>query len=121
MKAKFIVALVLAMVLILAFATVAAAAVSQDIIDQIIEDAQDGYINGNWSAEEIEAAIQYVQNNPTLKDYTKILGTLQDYLASLGPGEQGGQLAFTGGEMILILGAGLGLVGSGLFLRRRHA
>src|SRR5665647_367085 len=54
--------------------------------------------------------------------YSAIQGVLEDYLASLqGPGEQGGQLAFTGGEIILILGAGAGLIGSGALLRRRRA
>src|SRR5665647_1041523 len=58
--------------------------------------------------------------------YSAIQGVLEDYLASLqgpgeqGPGEQGGQLAFTGGEIILILGAGAGLIGSGALLRRRR-
>jgi hypothetical protein len=122
MKAKLIVALVLAIVLILAFAAVAYASVSQATIDSIIQDAKDGHIDGHWTAEEVEAALAYVQNDPTLKDYTKIEGALEDYLASLqGPGEQGGELAYTGGEMILILGAGLGLIGSGAVLRRRRA
>ena len=49
-------------------------------------------------------------------------GVLEDYLESIkAPGEQGGQLAFTGGEIILILGAGAGLIGSGALLRRRRA
>ena len=47
---------------------------------------------------------------------------LEDFLASLqAPGEQGGELAFTGGEVVLILGAGLGLIGSGAYLRRRRS
>jgi len=47
---------------------------------------------------------------------------LQEYLASLvAPGAQGGQLAFTGSEVLLILGAGAGLIGSGVLLRRRRA
>ena len=67
--------------------------------------------------------MRYVENNPLLRRSTpKIKGVLEDYLASLqGPGEQGGQLAFTGGEIILILGAGAGLIGSGALLRRRRA
>jgi hypothetical protein len=122
MKAKFVGALTLAVILLLVFAVVASAAVPQSTIDAILKDAQDGQISGNWSPAEIRAALAYVENNPTLSHYTKIKGVLQDYLASLqAPGEQGGQLAFTGGEMILILGAGVGLIGSGAILRRRRA
>lgn len=122
MKAKFIGALTLALILLLVFAVAASAAVPQSTIDAIIQDAKDGHIDGNWKASEIRAALAYVENNPTLDQYSKIKGVLEDYLASLqAPGEQGGELAFTGGEMILILGAGVGLIGSGALLRRRRA
>jgi len=121
MKARFVVVLALALLLLLAFSAVAFA-VSQATIDAIIEDAKDGTIDGNWTAEEIQAALAYVQNNPTLDQYTEIQGTLEDFLASLqAPGEQGGELAFTGGEVIVILGAGLGLIAGGAYLRRRLA
>ena len=122
MKVKLMGALTLAVVFLLVFAVVAQASVSQDIIDQIIADAEDGHIDGNWTVAEIRAAIQYVENNPILDQYSRILGALEDYLASLlGPGEQGGQLSFTGGEMFVILGAGAGLIASGALLRRRRA
>jgi hypothetical protein len=115
-------ALTIAVLLLLVFAMVAQAAVPQSTIDAIIKDAADGRIDGNWTTAEIRAALRYVEQNPLLKQYSKIRGVLEDYLASLqGPGEQGGQLAFTGGEIILILGAGAGLIGSGALLRRRHA
>jgi hypothetical protein len=122
MKAKLIGAITLALLLLLVFAVVAQAAVPQSTIDAIIQDAQDGTIDGNWTAAEINAALAYVEDNPTLDQYSEIKGTLEDYLASLqAPGEQGGELAFTGGEIVLILGAGLGLIGSGAVLRRRRA
>lgn len=122
MKAKLVGVLLLTLVLLLAFAAVASAAVSQDTIDAIIDDARDGLVDGGWSAEEIRAALAYVQNNPTEDEYGNVGGTLEDYLASLqAPGEEGGELAFTGAEMIIVLGAGLGLIGSGALLRRRRA
>jgi len=121
MKAKLIGAITLALVLLLVFAVVAQAGVSQATIDAILKDAKDGHIDGNWTAAEIRAALAYAQNNPILSQYSHVKGVLEDYLASLqGPGEQGGQLAFTGGEIILILGAGAGLIGSGALLRRRR-
>ena len=121
MKAKFLGAMTLALLIILVFAVVAQAAVPQSVIDAIIKDAADGHIEGNWTTAQIRAALRYVENNPILDKYSKIKGVLEDYLASLqAPGEQGGQLAFTGGEIILILGAGAGLIGSGALLRRRR-
>jgi hypothetical protein len=121
MKAKLVGAITLAVVLLLVFAVVAQAGVKQGTIDKIIRDALDGRIDGNWTADEIRAALRYAENLPTLEEVTLVKGVLEDYLASLqGPGEQGGQLAFTGGEIILILGAGAGLIGSGALLRRRR-
>ena len=121
MKAKLMGAITLAVVLLLVFAVVAQAAVPQSVIDAIVKDAADGHIDGNWTTAQIRAALRYVENNQILDKYSKIKGVLEDYLASLqAPGEQGGQLAFTGGEIILILGACAGLIGSGALLRRRR-
>ena len=120
MKAKLMGVITIAVLLLLVFAVVAQAGVSQGTIDQIIKDARDGQIDGNWSVAQIRAALRYVENNPLEEEYGLVAGVLEDYLASLqGPGEQGGQLAFTGGAIILILGAGAGLIGSGALLRRR--
>jgi hypothetical protein len=122
MKAKLMGAIMIAVLLLLVFAVVAQAGVSQGTIDQIIKDARDGQIDENWSVAQIRAALRYVQNNALEEEYGRVAGVLEDYLASLqGPGEQSGQLAFTGGEIILILGAGAGLIGSGALLRRRRA
>ena len=101
------------------------AAVPQSVIDAIVKDANDGHIDGNWTTAQISAALRFVKNNPLSDEYEpKVEGVLADYLASLqAPGEkpgQGGELAFTGGEIILILGAGAGLIGSGALLRRRR-
>jgi len=122
MKSKLIVAIALSLLLILVFAVAAQAAVSQSVIDAIIEDAQDGTIDGDWSAAEIRAALAFIQNNPIYQQYSAIEGVLEDYLASLqAPGTQGGQLAFTGGEVLLFLAAGAGLIGGGAILRRSRA
>jgi hypothetical protein len=122
MKAKLIVAIMLAAVAMMVFAAVAYAAVSQDTIMAILDDADDnGMIDGDWTEAEINAALEFVRNNPTYQMYTEYEGILEDYLASLqAPGEEPGELAFTGGEILMLLGAGAGLAGSGALLRRRR-
>ena len=122
MKAKLVGALVLALILVLVLSTVAMAGVSQATINAIIKDAQDGTLDGHWTAAEIRAALAYIENNPVYEQYSAIKGVLQDYLASLqAPGEQSGQLAFTGSNIVLVLGAGAALIGGGALLRRRRA
>ena len=122
MKAKLVGTLVLALILVLVLSTVAMAGVSQATIDAILKDAQDGTLDGHWTAAQVNAALAYVENNPTLEQYSAIKGVLQDYLASLqAPGEQSGQLAFTGSNLVLALGAGAALIGGGILLRRRRA
>lgn len=122
MKGKLLVAVTVALLLVLVFAVVAGAKVSQATIDAIIDDAADGTIDGNWKANQVRAALTYVQNNPLEQQYSAVQGVLEDYLASLqAPGEQGGELAFTGGEVFLILAAGAALIGGGALLRRRRA
>jgi hypothetical protein len=122
MKAKLIIAVLLAAVAMMVFAAVAYAAVSETTILAILDDASDGTIDGkNYSPEEIQAALDYVRTHPDYQQYTDYEGILEDYLASLqAPGEEEGELAFTGGEILLLLGAGAGLAGSGAFLRRRR-
>lgn len=122
MKVKLMTAIAMALLVVLVFAVAAQAGVSQATIDQIIKDAQDGTIDGSWSAAEIQAALAYIQDNPMYQQYTDIEGVLEDYLASLqDPGAQDGQLAFTGGAVLLILAAGAGLIGGGTLLRRSAA
>jgi hypothetical protein len=122
MKAKLLGAIVLALILVLVLSTVAMAGVSQATINAIIKDAQDGTLDGHWTAAEIRAALAYVENNPVYEQYSRIKGVLQDYLASLqAPGEQSGQLAFTGSNIVLAFGAGAALIGGGILLRRRRA
>jgi hypothetical protein len=119
MSKLIIVALVT--VLVLAVAAVAYA-VSQSVIDAIIDDAQDGTIDGDWTVEELMAALAYLRDDPLYKQYTDIEGVIEDYLAGLqDPGVAGAdELAFTGAEILLLLGAGAGLAGSGALLRRRR-
>ena len=122
MRVKLLGAIAIALLLILMFAVVAQAAVPQSVIDAIIKDAQDGTIDGNWTAAEIRATLAYIQDNPVYQQYSDLEGVLEDYLASLqAPGEQGGQLAFTGGEVFLVLAAGAALIGGGALLRRSQA
>jgi hypothetical protein len=122
MRIKLLGVIAVALLLVLVFATVAMAAVPQSVIDAIIADAEDGTIDGNWTAAEINAALAYIQDNPDLQQYSDLEGVLEDYLASLqAPGEQGGELAFTGGEVFLILAAGVALIGGGALLRRSRA
>ena len=122
MRGKLLGAIAVALLLVLVFAVVAQAAVPQSTIDAIIKDAGDGTIDGNWTAAEIRAALAFLQDNPTYAAYSDLAGVLEDYLASLQePGEQGGELAFTGGEMFLILAAGAALIGGGAVLRRSRA
>jgi hypothetical protein len=127
MKAKLSGVMVVALLLLLVFAVVAQAAVPQTVIDAIILDAQDGTIDGDpdtgrdWTAAEIQAALDFIAANPALEQYSDLEGVLSDYLASLqAPGAQGGELAFTGSEILLVIGAGIGLIGSGVALRRRR-
>jgi hypothetical protein len=122
MRVKLLSAIVVALLLILVFAVVAQAAVPQSTIDAIIADAQDGTIDGNWTAAEIRATLAYIQDNPIYQQYSDLEGVLEDYLASLqAPGEQGGELAFTGSALFLILAAGATLIGGGALLRRSQA
>jgi hypothetical protein len=109
-------------VLMLALATVAYA-VSQSVIDAIIDDARDGTIDGDWTAAEIEAALVYLRDNPLYEAYADYEGILEDYLAGLQDPDIAGadELAFTGAELLLLLGAGAGLAGGGALLRRRRA
>jgi len=115
MKAKLVGALVLALILMLVLSSVAMAGVSQATINAIIKDAQDGTLDGHWTAAEIRAALAYIENSPVYDQYSAIKGVLQDYLASLqAPGEQSGQLAFTGSNIVLAFGAGAALIGGGI-------
>jgi hypothetical protein len=117
MKTKVIVIMALAVLATLTFATVAQAGTTDDII----KDAADGTIDGNYTAAQISAALAQVKNNPTYLQYSDVEDVLEDYLASMpDPGVQGGGLKFTGGELVLLFGAGFGLMGSGLALRRRR-
>lgn len=119
MKVKLFGALTVALLLVLVFAVVAMAAVPQSVIDAIIADAQDGTIDGDWTAAEIRAALAYIQDNPIYQQYSDLEGVLEDYLASLqAPGAEEGELAFTGGEIFLVLAAGAALIGGGALLRR---
>lgn len=122
MRVKLLGTIAVALLLVLMFAVVAQAAVPQSVIDAIVKDAMDGTIDGNWTAAEIRAAMAYIQDNPIYQQYSDLEGVLEDYLASLqAPGEQGGELAFTGGEVLLILAAGGALIGGGALLRRGRA
>jgi hypothetical protein len=120
MKTTFAVVLILAVVLVLAFGVVGQAWAGTT--EDIIADAGDGTLDGDWTPEQIQGAIDWLADNPTATQYSGVQGVLEDYLASLqAPGSESGELAFTGSEMLLVLGAGAGLVATGALLRRRRA
>lgn len=128
MKSKLMGAFVLLALVALAFGVVGQAAAGGSV-DGVINDAQNGTIDKNWSAAQVRAALAFLQNNPLYSQYSDAGGVLEDYLASLqapgaqaAGGSQGAQLAFTGGNVLLILATGAALVGGGLVLRlRSHA
>jgi hypothetical protein len=123
MKAGIGIAIVLALVLTLVFASVAFAT-SQATIDKILKDANDnGALDGTYSAADIQAALDFAKANPSVTQYSAVQGVLEDYLASLqspGAANAGEELKFTGGELLFVFAAGAGLIGSGTFLRRRR-
>jgi hypothetical protein len=121
MKTKVVVFVVLVLVAALMVTSVAQASTKTSMA--IIKDAQDGHLDGNWTVAQVTAALSLLKSDPTLQQYTDVQGVLEDFLASQGePGaESAGSLMFTGSETLVIFGAGLALIGSGLALRRRRA
>ena len=122
MKSKLTAIVVLVVILAMSLVVVGQAVAGSNV-DAIIEDAKDGTLDGNWSAADIQAALNYLKNNPILTQYSDMQSVLEDYVgSSQAPGvqgSQGGQLAFTGSEVLVVFAAGAGLIGSGVFLRRR--
>ena len=126
MKSKFMGIVILAVVVVSLLA-VAGPALARDTTQDVIDDAKNGTIDKNWTADQIRAALAYLRDNPIATQYSDYEGVLEDYLQSMdAPGAigaagagSGGQLAFTGAEIWLILMGGAGLVGGGLALRRR--
>ena len=120
MKMRIVTIAVLVVVAVLMVATVAQAASSTTTA--IIKDAQDGHLDGNYTAAQVQAALNFLKGDPSLQQYTDVEGVLQDFLASLpAPEAQTGGLMFTGGSTVVIFAFGLALMGGGLVLRRRHA
>ena len=121
MKMKIVTIAVMVVVAVLMVASVAQAASSTTTA--IIKDAQDnGHLDGNYTAAQVQAALNFVKGDPSLQQYSNVEGVLEDYLASLpAPEAQTGGLMFTGGSTVVIFAFGLALMGGGLVLRRRHA
>jgi hypothetical protein len=125
MKMKIVIVVVMVIVAVLMVASVALAASSTTTT--IIQEAQAGHIDGNYTAAQVEAALAYVKGDPTLQQYSTVEGVLEDYLASLPApavktgGVMSGGLMFTGGSTVALLALGLALMSGGLVLRRRHA
>lgn len=119
MRLKLVTAVVVALIVSL-FVVPVALAVSQSTIDAILKDAADGTLNGNWSKAQVAAAIAYVNSHPAAKQYTDV-GALEEFVAgSQAPGATaGGNLAFTGANLLLAFVVGGGLLTAGLALRRR--
>ena len=133
MKIKVIAVVMLVLSASLVFTTSASAKISKSEYDKIAADAQDGTIDGHYTAAEIQAALNQAKIDPLVQQYADLQGTLEAYLASLkAPGVKSGtgggangsaswELAFTGSRILCVFGAGLALIGSGFALRRRRA
>ena len=120
MKTKVLTVAVLTVVAMLMLAGVALAVSSTTTA--IIKDAQDGHLDGNYTAAQVQAALNYVKDNPSIIQYNNIEGVLTDFLSSQGaPAAQSGGLMFTGVSTIAVFACGLALMGGGLLLRRRLA
>ena len=133
MKLKVAGAVLLALILALSFVSVASAAGGPPTTLGILGDATDGRMDGHWTAAQIAAALAWVQSSPLAKQYSDAESVLGAFLASFGSGEPGtgsgnttagvssGALAFTGANLLVAFGAGVGLIGGGLLLRRRSS
>ena len=120
MKMKIVIIAVMVIVAVLMVASVALAATSTTTA--IIQEAQAGHIDGNYTAAQVQAALAYVKGDPTLQQYSSVEGVLEDYLASLpAPAAMTGGLMFTGGSTVALFAFGLALMSGGLVLRRRYA
>lgn len=121
MKSRLAGVFVLVAVLIMVLGVVGQASAGGSV-NATIKDAQDGTIDGNWTAAQVRAALTYAQNNPIYSQYSDVQGVLEDYLGSLqapGASDGGSQLAFTGSAVLVIMAAGAGIAGLGALLRRR--
>ncbi len=120
MKTRVLTVAVLTVVAMLMLAGVAQAVSSTTTA--IIKDAQDGHLDGNYTAAQVQAALNYVKDNPSIIQYNNVEGVLTDFLSSQGaPAAQNGGLMFTGVSTIAVFACGLTLMGAGLLLRRRLA
>jgi|GEM_PF-2318417 len=124
MKRTIVIVAAVTIIMSLVFAGVALAT-SQATIDEIIADAGSGTLDGNWSKADVEAALAYLESDPLAKQYSDVEAVLEAYLAGGSAGDpgagtaSGGNLAFTGADLLIALTAGGGLIGGGLLLRRR--
>ena len=95
-------------------------AVSQSTINAIIKDAQDGHLDGNWTKAEVQAALNYAAQPPDrISSTATCKDVLESFLSGSEPGAGTGNLSFTGSNLLLAFGAGIGLIGAALLLRRR--
>jgi hypothetical protein len=144
MRARLLIIVILALVVMGVFTSVAWASATSTII----ADASDGTVNGHYSASQVRAALTAVSNDPSYSQYSDIVGVLQDYLSSLsssgsgasgpapGPGPsqapgsssaavpatpRGLALDYTGGQPLLLFALGGALVLAGAAMRRRWA
>ncbi len=120
MKTRVLTVAVLTVIAMLMLVSVAQAVSSTTTA--IIKDAQDGHLDGNYTAAQVQAALNYLKSDPSLLMYSNVEGVLTDFLSSQGaPAAQNGGLMFTGGSTIVVFACGLALMGGGLLLRRRLA
>jgi len=93
------------------------AGASTSTTDKIIRDAQDGTVDGDYTAAQLQAAL----GSPLLKTYGGN-GGVEAVKSALGNGTTGnaraGNLPFTGAEVFTFAGLGGALVVVGFALRR---
>jgi hypothetical protein len=113
------------------------------ITDQIIHDASDGTVDGNYTAAQVRAALAVVNSDPSYSQYSDIAGVLQAYLTTLSTSGSGsstpaaaatssaaatpsanlptGELDYTGGQPLVAFAVGVALIIAGALLGRRWA
>jgi len=133
------------LVLVLTGACASLAWAGSSTTTQIIRDASDGLLDGNYTAAQVRAALAAVKSDPGFSQYSDVAGVLQAYLTSLstlgsGAGTNGGttpatpsatsipsvkipagQLDYTGGQPLVAFAVGGALIIAGVVLGRRWA
>ena len=121
MKMKIVTIAVLAVVALLMVASVAQAA--SGTTTAIIKDAQDGHLDGNYTAAQVQAALDVREERPVAQQYTNVEGVLERLPVQPGRARQPRTAASCSpaARPSSSSACGLALMGGGLLLRRRLA